>query len=171
MTQATCTGLCAPGYYCPSYLEPLPQAPSYTVWPRQPQLNATAYICGDNNYYCPRGSVYPLEVNAGWYSIGGNADNRTRFSQAICPAGSYCVNSVSILCPPGRYGDQLGLTLSTCTAGCPAAFYCPSGTVTPIACPFNTYSTGLQSVCTSCPAERNANRPMLCQNENSCCTR
>lgn len=160
---------CAPGYYCPSYSQPQPQAPSYTVWPGTPQLNATAFPCGNVNYYCPRGSAYPLEVSAGYYSTGGNADNRTRSGQAICPQGSYCVNSISILCPPGRYGSTVGQGLSMCTGGCPAGYYCPSGTVTPIACPYNTYSTGLASRCTSCPSSRTS--PMLCQTDASCCTR
>jgi hypothetical protein len=169
LRDPSCSGYCAPGYYCPSYLLPLPQAPQYTVWPGVPQVNATAYPCGGVNYYCPRGSQYPVAVTPGYYSIGGNADNRTRSGQVICPKGSYCVNSISILCPPGRFGNIEAQGLKMCTGGCPAAHYCPPGTVEPIPCPFNTYSTGLMATCTSCPAPRTT--PMLCQNDATCCTR
>ena len=41
MNSSTCGGQCAPGYYCPSYLLPQPDAPPYTAWPLKPQLSAT----------------------------------------------------------------------------------------------------------------------------------
>lgn len=71
--------------------------------------------CGQVGYYCPRGAFYPLLVGGGNYSIGGSATNRTRVAQAICPPGSYCSDSIAILCPMGSYGSTAGLKDSTCT--------------------------------------------------------
>jgi hypothetical protein len=79
------------------------------------------------------------------------------------------VNSISILCPPGRYGNENGLTLSTCSGSCPAGYYCPSGTVNPLSCPYNTYSTSGAPICIDCPSNRTT--VMICQNDASCCTR
>lgn len=141
MTNAQCGGQCAPGYYCPSYMTPQPDAAPYTVWPGAPHLTATGngpsvvsavilcnqlttFIifasipadleCGDVKYYCPRGAFYPLLVGGGNYSIGGSAHNRTRTAQAICPPGSYCEGAIPILCPMGRYGNRPGLSDSSC---------------------------------------------------------
>ncbi len=36
MTDHFCGGQCAPGYYCPSYILPQPDAPPYTFWPGKP---------------------------------------------------------------------------------------------------------------------------------------
>lgn len=41
MVNASCGGLCAAGYYCPSFLEPQPDAAPYTVWPLAPHTTAT----------------------------------------------------------------------------------------------------------------------------------
>ena len=42
MNTSECGGLCAAGYYCPSYLRPemFPLAPSHTVWPGKPHTSA-----------------------------------------------------------------------------------------------------------------------------------
>jgi hypothetical protein len=67
------------------------------------------------NYFCPLGTVFPHIVGGGNYSVGGGVNNRTRHSQARCAPGSYCLNSITILCPPGRYGSTYGLADATCT--------------------------------------------------------
>ena len=41
MTEASCGGQCAPGYYCPSYMSPQPDAAPHTRWPAAPHLTAT----------------------------------------------------------------------------------------------------------------------------------
>ncbi len=125
--------------------------------------------CGDVNYYCPRGSTYPIRVQGGYYSIGGNYDNKTRNAEAICPPGSYCINSIPYLCPKGYYGDTPGLATVDCSGHCPAGYYCPGGTVNPIECPEGSYSTGTAWNCTPCPGGRTT--PMKCKNENTCCYR
>ena len=78
-------------------------------------LSAADLECGRVGYYCPQGSFYPLLVGGGNYSIGGSAHNRTRTAQVICPPGSYCANSIPVLCPMGRYGSTAGLKDSACT--------------------------------------------------------
>jgi hypothetical protein len=115
LSTMQCSGECAPGYYCPSYLRVQADAVPSTVWPGRPHTTATDYECGDVELFCPRGSPYPRIVGGGNYSVGGNTHNRTRSGQEICPPGSYCVGAVSILCPPGRYGNRAGLSDSSCT--------------------------------------------------------
>lgn len=68
-------------------------------------------------YYCPRGASYPLLVGGGNYSTGGGHTtyNRTRSGQQPCEPGSYCIGAISILCPPGSYGNTYGLSHSSCT--------------------------------------------------------
>lgn len=169
MSSYKCGGLCAAGYYCPSYIIPQNLAPPETIYPKKPHVVATDYECGRVEYFCPLGSSYPLIVGGGNYSTGGNTHNRTRTGQAICAPGSYCVNAISILCPPGQYGTTYGLTDKACTGPCPAGFYCPSGTVDPIPCPENTYSIGRAPLCSQCPGARTT--PTLCFNEKECCFR
>ena len=194
MVQASCGGLCAAGYYCPSFLEPQPDVAPYTVWPRAPHTTAagngfyhcsshthdhllidqcfirsTELECGSVTYFCPKGSFYPRIVGGGNYSFGGGHNNRTRIGQTQCSPGSYCKGAISILCPRGRYGDSYGLSDSTCTDACPPGYYCPSGTVAPKPCPSLEYSTGEAAECSRCPGNRIT--PLQCQNEKGCCYR
>lgn len=164
-----CNGKCAAGYYCPSYLTRQGNVPDYTVFPGKPHVIANEYKCGNNNYYCPAGSFYPIAVDGGYYSIGGDYDNSTRVSQEICPKGYYCIDAIKFPCPAGRFGKSLGLTTDLCSGACPAGFECPSATITPSPCPFNTYSVGMAGACSPCPSERTT--PMKCQDDNSCCLR
>jgi hypothetical protein len=61
--------------------------------------------------YCPIGSSYPLKVSGGYYTIGGDSNNRTRYGQLECPVGSYCIGGIMYLCPKGRYGNTTGQSL------------------------------------------------------------
>lgn len=126
-------------------------------------------ICGDVNYYCPRGTSFPIRVTGGYYSTGGNYDNQTRSGQEICPPGSYCINAIPYLCAKGRYGSVAGLAVIECEADCPAGYFCPPGTVNPFPCPEGSYSTGKVAQCTQCPGTRTT--PMKCKTDNTCCLR
>lgn len=169
MATSECTGNCARGYYCPSYMIPNPIAPAYTVWKGEPHITATELECGDVGYYCPEGSHFPQVVSAGYYSVGGSSHNRTRYAQVQCEPGSYCQNAISILCPRGRYGETAGLSVFTCTDSCPAGFYCPPGAVVPLQCPLDSYSLGSAYECTVCPGGRTT--PLTCQDTKECCNR
>eukprot|EP00948_MAST-09A_sp_MAST-9A-sp1_P001588 g1588.t1 len=119
--------------------------------------------------YCPKGSPLPSTVSAGHYSVGGNnVTNKTRIDQEKCPKGSYCIAGIVQPCPPGRYGDKVGLTTSDCSGFCPAGFYCPENSVEPTACPDNSYSLGGQSFCMNCPDSHNRGA-QRCKTSRKCC--
>ena len=97
--------ICALGYYCPVG-----------------SVSATEKECGDASVYCPSGSVEPLPVTNGYYSIGTyskphaappklqmNEDVKTRHSQQQCEPGFYCHKGVKFSCLPGRYNSDIGL--------------------------------------------------------------
>ena len=171
LPSATCP-LCAPGYYCPSYLTPQPTsiAPSYTQWPQAPQTVANPFPCGSLAYYCPTGSSYPLLTPAGSYTDGGNGT--TGSVSTTCPPGSYCANGLKTPCPRGRYGATSGLSTRVCTAPCPAGFYCPVGTAVPIACPQDQYAVEGSWKCMNCPGGGGARaKPMPCHTDKGCCFR
>ncbi|OQR97987.1 hypothetical protein THRCLA_06800 [Thraustotheca clavata] len=117
---------CPPGYFCP-------------LGSTMPQP------CGGVGVYCPVGSSVPTPVTTGYYTIatpalssidsnnyipGGNGMSSgltIRISQAICAKGTFCVNGQKFLCPPGTYGDTLGLSTPMCSGACPQGFFCPQG--------------------------------------------
>ncbi|EEY68393.1 uncharacterized protein PITG_04849 [Phytophthora infestans T30-4] len=107
--------------------------------------------CGSVEKFCPTGSSAPTTAAPGYYTtwkaytgtsvtgeqlalqyVEGNSlairNQTTRSNQHICEKGSYCSGGVKRLCPAGTYGATDGLSTATCTALCPAGFYCPSGT-------------------------------------------
>jgi len=53
LSISSCSGICAPGYYCPLG-----------------SIAATEKFCGDPSKYCPDGSAVPLSVSIGFYSVG-----------------------------------------------------------------------------------------------------
>lgn len=169
LNNSDCSGQCAPGYYCPSYLEPQPQAPPYTVWPRTSQLTAYAYKCGSVGYFCPKGASYPQKVRGGYYSIGGDPDLMTRRGESQCPTGHYCIDGILNPCARGRYGELTGSSSPDCSGFCPAGFYCPEGTSQPISCPPFTYSVGGAWECSDCPGKEALKEPLRCQHSKECC--
>ena len=174
MNTSECGGLCAAGYYCPSYLDPaqIPEAPAHTQWPRKPHLQAAEYECGKGSskstlYYCPRGSFFPQVVGGGNYTTGGDATNTTRFDQAVCPPGTFCSDGLSLACPKGKYGSTPGLATQACSGWCTPGHYCTLGTANPIPCPPNHYAGGATSYCSQCPGSRLT--PLQCNDARSCC--
>jgi hypothetical protein len=124
-----CTGLCAPGYFCPAG-----------------SVSPTAVRCGVHRgagVYCPPGAARPVRVNDGYYTVGGYttgpataiaADvNSTRTGQARCPPGSYCIDGVRQQCPGGAYGDAPGASTPACAGACGAGYFCPPGSTSPTA--------------------------------------
>ena len=125
---------------------------------------------GPASVYCAEGSAFPKPVVPGFYSIGDHEDwsgnategadvlggpesaNMTRSAQRPCEPGSFCTAGRRYNCPPGTYGSQPRLTSRYCTAWCPAGYYCPTGSASPIECPDNTYSPGGYASCAECPS-------------------
>lgn len=119
---------CKAGFYC-----------------EEGSITMTHKECGGVNVYCPEGSTEPIPVDEGYYTVGVTPEQRTH--QLICEVGFFCRGGVKIECPPGVYGDSLGLTTKTCTAPCPVGYYCPrqSHNGTHHRCPAGRYGsvTGL----------------------------
>ena len=126
--QNALESLCKEGYYC-----------------EEGSITMTHKECGGIDVYCPRGSVTPTPVDEGYYTVGPTSTTRTH--QLICEAGYFCTGGVKVMCPPGVYGESLGLSTEECTAPCPAGHYCPmnSHNGTHHRCPAGRYGsvTGL----------------------------
>lgn len=91
-------------------------------------------------YYCPLNSALPIDCPGGHYCDGGATFTK-------CSAGYYCTTRAT----------QANPTTAVEGGGiCPAGYYCPLGSDSPIACPPGTYnpSTLGQSLsnCLPCPA-------------------
>lgn len=119
-TSPTCSGLCEAGYYC---------------------LNASTSPhqnkCGNATVYCPKGSIEPLRVPSGAYSIHGSSQ-QTRVSFETCPEGFWCAEGVSRPCGAGRYGSTRGLTTSACSGLCKEGYFCNTMSTTPTQHPCGT---------------------------------
>jgi len=124
LTTAACSGPCTEGYYCPLG----------TIRP--------TYSCGDANSYCPLGSIAPIPVPVGYYSKNAdgsfltNVDSiKTRSQISLCEKGYYCTLGIRYVCDSGYYGNEEGLTTSSCSGKCPAGFFCEAGTAEPYSRP------------------------------------
>ena len=156
---ATCSGLCTAGFYCPAG-----------------STSATASPCGGSSVYCPSGASLPINVSAGYYSVGTVGQ---RSDQQQCAPGSYCVGGVSIPCPVATFSNTSGATVcaGVCAAGyscapgsssgtsqeCVAGAYCPGGDpAAPILCPVGRYRSSTKGAaledCTLCPSGTYSNR-------------
>ena len=113
LSSATCSGFCQEGYYC-----------------ELGSVMATQNTCGSSSVYCPPAGSYPIKVDVGYYTIGGN-DNNTRVSQEISPIGHYTLDGILYLCPVGTYGNTEGLSSDYCSGRCSAGWYCPAGSTSP----------------------------------------
>jgi hypothetical protein len=90
LVNASCSGECPAGYYCPAGT-----------------ANSTSLPCGGASVYCPPASGAPVAVAAGWYSTpDGVAPSTTRTGTAVCVPGEYCVAGVRRQCPGGYYSDS-----------------------------------------------------------------
>ena len=52
-----------------------------------------------------------------YYTVGGDSP-RTRVSQVICPAGSFCIGGRRFDCPAGTFGERKGENKPNCTGPC-----------------------------------------------------
>lgn len=169
LNSSLCSGLCAPGYYCPSYLEPPAGVPKHTIFPRAPHTKAAEYECGGTQFVCPKGSFFPKRVGGGNYTTGGGANNQTRTGEEVCEKGSYCIDGIIQPCPKGKYGNTSGLSVVSCNGWCPPAHQCPLGTKDPIECTGQTYAVGAQWDCAPCPGSENSTFTLSCHDSRYCC--
>lgn len=123
LTSKECSGDCEAGYHCPEG----------STQPNQ-------IMCGSSKYYCPKASPSPILVDEGYFTQNG-------ISQAICQPGSYCIDGIAYLCPPGRFGSSIGLANSSCDGPSDPGYYTPAGSTssTQIPCPAGTFGlTGMK---------------------------
>ena len=122
--------------------------------------------------FCPTGSEVPTSVKVGYYTSGGNnTDNKTRVTQIKCEPGFFCEDGMKFRCPPGHYGKEFGLATEKCSGYCPAGFYCPWNTSTPIECPPRTYSSPGYLACIKCPRPETIKYVDECRDGRHCCFR
>ncbi|CAH1793634.1 unnamed protein product [Owenia fusiformis] len=84
-------------------------------------------------YYCPTGSLIPLQCPQGHYCPEGSTVLIT------CPSGHYCPqgSTAPTGCPSGFYCPREG---NASPIACPIGYFCPQGSTTPTPCPIGTYS-------------------------------
>lgn len=51
----------------------------------------------------------------------------------VCEKGHYCASMTRYICPGGTFSNAEGLQTAQCSGQCPAGYYCPAGTISPIA--------------------------------------
>lgn len=148
--NASCTGPCTAGFYCP-----------------QGSISDKEIRCPDAASYCPASSSLPSPVSTGYYTVSHEPANYTydvanfdgnlfaetaRTHQSICEPGYYCLSDgkfirmvIGILhiasfflflvfaagikrkCPVGRYGSTRGLSSPSCSGYCAPGYYCEEG--------------------------------------------
>lgn len=149
LSTAACTAPCPAGYYwyvrlvchchlfgyltvyLPRLIRPSPIG----------SINYRRHPCTAKDVYCRLGSSQPSRVSPGYFTVA-SASN-TRVDQVICPRGSFCVEGVTHLCPPGTFGATTGLQSSSCSGRCQDGNTCPLGSVssTQSPCPAGSYAT------------------------------
>lgn len=117
LATPTCSGNCAPGFFCPTN-----------------STSAQQVACGSIAVYCPEGSGAPVPALPGEETIGPGPS--TRVAVAPCPSGWYCVGGVATRCPAGRFGCADRQSDARCNGPCTAGFFCPLGSSSsqPFAC-------------------------------------
>lgn len=129
------------------------------------------------------GIGYGLVLDGYQNTVGGSTSKippKSDGTTSYCDRGSTCVSGTMTPCTAGKYCEDIALTAVSgdcyqgyyCNAGaktktptdlttmngdkCPAAAYCPAGTVTPTLCPIGTFTTGTGlfalTDCNACPA-------------------
>ncbi len=99
--------------------------------------------------YCPTGSVEPLSVGIGNYSVGPPG---ARSGQTLCPLGQYCDGTgVPLDCPAGYFGGTQGLTNASCSGRCADGALCEPRSVSPTSVPCPAGSVCLKGVAFPCP--------------------
>lgn len=82
LSSPTCSGLCTiPGYYCPSKLPFLIFFFFPFTYFIAASISPFMHYCGGDDYYCPPGTVAPIKVHTGYYTVDYQYD--------ACPPGKW----------------------------------------------------------------------------------
>jgi len=114
-TDPLCSGLCAPGYFCP-----------------EGSVVATQFVCGGADRFCPKGSPGPTMVALGHFTQEDRYPD-IRSHQTACPQGFWCRGGVRTACPAGRWGGAEGQSSPECSGVCSAGHWCPKASTSPTA--------------------------------------
>ena len=128
-----------------------------------PTYRTDVYTKCENGFYCGASSRYPTECPPGYF--GSNDFNNVDIDTGCleCGQGKYselgtngCKDCLAgYICDKGaKKANPTNLEIDGGYV-CPAGFYCPSGSITPIACPAGSYSEkegiGSLAECKVCP--------------------
>lgn len=145
------------GYRMTSFLltmvvcEPLLHSPVGTAdYKRHP--------CTAKDSYCQIGSERPSTVDPGYFTVttsNSNVNNalfQLRVDQTVCPLGSFCIDGIAHLCPPGTFDATSGLQTRECSGQCQAGYTCTLGSVsaTQSPCPAGSYALPSGVACAPC---------------------
>ena len=130
------------GHYCPAGSESATQV----------VCDPSATVGGPANFFCPRGSSAPVQVDLG-YSTGGSTDPTGRTLQTICAPGTFCAGGLIHPCPSGTYGSTSGLSRPTCSGSCAAGSFSAAGAAACTECSAGSYSSSTGAgTCLECAA-------------------
>ncbi|KAJ1395929.1 hypothetical protein B484DRAFT_340119, partial [Ochromonadaceae sp. CCMP2298] len=139
-TNYRCSGLCAPGYYCPQNATSATQAPcpagryGSTSGLTSAHCTATCPL----GHYCPPASVQPTPCPAGLFGNSTGLIDQSCSTQG-CWEGGLCANTQQ--CEQGHY-CPLGSVQGRQTQCGGAGLYCPLGSAAPLQVKEGYYSLG-----------------------------
>ncbi|KAE9138231.1 hypothetical protein PF007_g1495 [Phytophthora fragariae] len=155
---------CPSGQYCDSYGLSAPSGPclaGFVCFGASPVANPVAQSYGDVcpvANYCPEGTGSAIACPLG--SFRASTGGTSLASCSLCPGGKHC-SATGLTAPSGScsagYFCVLNASSSSPTDGvtgavCPAGFYCPEASSTPVKCAAGTYAADRgQASCDECP--------------------
>jgi len=140
---------CEPGYYCHegvkypclhgrynSEIGAVDMFPGYEACPPCHEGHfcdaasplQTQHLCGSPSVYCPIGTHTPVEVPAGFYSVG--SELTTGGYIVACEPGFFCVGGIKRPCAAGTYSLN-GSPSAECDGLCTPGFWCEEGSFDP----------------------------------------
>ncbi|KAH9111742.1 hypothetical protein AeMF1_013819 [Aphanomyces euteiches] len=162
LTTSNCSGPCTAGFYCPLG-----------------STSSTPQECGPPTYFCPSGAPVRQVVAPGYYTTASSLARlglddsldlsayQAAAAQLPCDRGYYCLRGIRYACPPGTFGQTVGLQTSDCSGLCPPGTltaswrlfkvkegsYCPLASAMPTPCPPGVFgaTSGLNTSACSAP--------------------
>ncbi|CAK4930274.1 unnamed protein product [Aphanomyces euteiches] len=141
--------------------------------------SSTPQECGPPTYFCPSGAPVRQVVAPGYYTTASSLARlglddsldlsayQAAAAQLPCDRGYYCLRGIRYACPPGTFGQTVGLQTSDCSGLCPPGTltaswrlfkakegsYCPLASAMPTPCPPGVFgaTSGLNTSACSAP--------------------